>query len=187
VAAQHDGTVVAWHYNGAGVRLSHAVLVASMSGFRVHAVGDMNGDGNADLLWQGVSGSNATTIIWYMNGAGARSSFRTLATLPNAWTLGTVGDYNGDGHMDVVWKNNSTGQIVGWALNATQQRVATTPSPPAWPPGGLGEKSEGGGLRSKVQGLRLEIGDPPSPRLPPSQKLTADMTARQVGDRDGTV
>jgi hypothetical protein len=45
-------------------------------------------------------------------------------------------------HMDVVWKNTSTGQIVGWALNATQQRTATTPSPPAWPHGGLGEKSE---------------------------------------------
>jgi formylglycine-generating enzyme len=43
----------------------------------------------------------------------------------SAWTLGTVGDYNGDGHMDVVWKNNSTGQIVGWALNATQQRTGT--------------------------------------------------------------
>jgi hypothetical protein len=28
------------------------------------------------------------------------------------------------GYMDVVWKNNSTGQIVGWALNATQQRLS---------------------------------------------------------------
>jgi hypothetical protein len=123
---QHSttGQLVAWHYNGAGVRLSHAVIVSSMSGYRVHAVGDMNGDDNADLIWQGVSASNATTIIWYMNGAGARSSFRTLASLPSAWTLGTVGDYNGDGHMDVVWKNNSTGQIVGWALNATQQRIS---------------------------------------------------------------
>jgi hypothetical protein len=127
---QHSGTgqLVAWHYNGAGVRLSHAVLVASMSGFRVHAVGDMNGDGNADLIWQGAtSGSNAATIIWYMNGAGVRSSFKLDLGNP-AFCLdpvGAVGDYNGDGHMDVIWKNNSTGQIVGWALNATQQRSSS--------------------------------------------------------------
>jgi hypothetical protein len=105
------------------VRLSHAVLVASMSGFRVHGVADMNGDGNADLLWQGVSGSTATTIIWYMNGAGARTSFRILASLPSQWTLGTAGDYSGDTIVDVVWLNTSTRQAVGWNLNSNQQRT----------------------------------------------------------------
>jgi hypothetical protein len=40
----------------------------------------MDGDGHADLIWQGATtGSNAATVIWYMNGAGVRTRQAALS------------------------------------------------------------------------------------------------------------
>ncbi len=38
-----------------------------------------------------------------------------VTAVPNmAWNIGAVGDYNGDGRADLMWRNTSTGANVIW-------------------------------------------------------------------------
>jgi FG-GAP repeat len=40
----------------------------------------------------------------------------TLPTIPIAWRIAGVGDFNGDGNADLVWENTVTGQRAIWLL-----------------------------------------------------------------------
>jgi len=66
---------------------------------RIFAAGDVNGDGMDDLLL--LNKSNNTWGYWLMNGAKVTSS-RGFAATPG-YTPATVGDFNGDGKIDVIW------------------------------------------------------------------------------------
>ena len=44
-----------------------------------------------------------------------RRSFSPASTDP-VWQLRGIGDLNADGATDVVWRNQSTGQYVGWTM-----------------------------------------------------------------------
>ncbi len=59
-------------------------------------VGDFNGDGRTDLLWN----QFARTVLW----RGAASGFTTVA-VPRVYNFYTpvTGDFNGDGRDDVLW------------------------------------------------------------------------------------
>ena len=67
---QQDGTNLpgVWYMGGAdgSTFLSSKVLGDSQPGWRIVAVGDLNGDGHPDLIWQ--NGTNLPSV-WYMGGA----------------------------------------------------------------------------------------------------------------------
>lgn len=78
-----------------------------------NVVGDFDGNGVPDLVWQ-----NTTTrqvSVHYYGGAGGAvtSSWNWLASPGTlGWTVVAVADFNGDGHPDLVWENDTTGQVV---------------------------------------------------------------------------
>jgi glucose/arabinose dehydrogenase len=76
---------------------------------------DFNGDRNADILWQHISGARA---IWLMNGTAYGSSVN-LGTVTVSWNIAGSGDFNGDGKADILWENSSTGQRLIWIMNGT--------------------------------------------------------------------
>jgi uncharacterized repeat protein (TIGR01451 family) len=92
----------------------------------VHPVGDFDGDGREDLLWR-----NATTgqvTAWFMNNTVIASS-ATLSPPRGAdanWRLGGVGDFDGDGKPDLVWRNQATGADEIWLMNGLT-RTAVVP------------------------------------------------------------
>jgi hypothetical protein len=50
-----------------------------------------------------------------------------------AWTVSRVGDFDGDGRADIVWRNASTGQSVIWLMNGlTTVKTATATSDASW-------------------------------------------------------
>jgi chitodextrinase len=77
---------------------------------------DFNGDGKSDILWHNsATGSNS---IWLMNGAtisGGAANFATVADLN--WSIAGVGDFDGDGKSDILWRNGATGEISIWLMN----------------------------------------------------------------------
>jgi subtilisin family serine protease len=110
----------------------------------VRAVGDVDGDGFADLVWQ--HRVNGALAVWFMNGAqviGTQSlSIPQVADLQ--WHIAGAGDVDGDGKADLLWHHQTTGRLAVWLLDGAQV-VNTVPlSVPAvadvnWKVRGLGD------------------------------------------------
>ena len=121
-----DHTLVHWTLNGAQITSSQQVTlagnpVAPDASWNVAGVGDFKGNGNADLLWRN---SNGTLVEWTMNGSQILSSQNVFlgASAPtpdSSWNVAGLGDFNGDGNSDVLWRNNN-GSLVDWTMNGSQ-------------------------------------------------------------------
>jgi hypothetical protein len=92
-------------------------------------VGDFNGDGRSDLLWQA---SDGTTAIWFMNGFNA-SNGGVIANPGTTWQVIGAPDFNGDGKADVLLRYVD-GTPAVWLMNgATIQQGALLANPgPTW-------------------------------------------------------
>src|SRR6185437_9872481 len=78
---------------------------------------DFNTDGFSDIQWHN---DNGQVAIWEMNGTNQISGgAQILPFNPGpSWTEAGSGDFNGDGHSDILWQDAS-GQIAIWNMNGT--------------------------------------------------------------------
>src|SRR5439155_897357 len=91
-----------------------AAAVFSEGATRVHA--DFGGDGRSDILWR--NQGTGENYLYPMNGTTILPSegyLRTVADL--AWHIAGVGDFDGDGKADILWRNTSTGQNYIYLMN----------------------------------------------------------------------
>jgi hypothetical protein len=106
-----------WLMNGATISggATAFATVADLN-WSIAGVGDFDGDGKSDILWHNsTTGSNS---IWLMNGttiSGGATAFATVADLNRG--IAGVGDFDGDGKSDVLWRNRATGEISIWLMN----------------------------------------------------------------------
>ena len=99
--------------NGAGV---DTALVA-----RERARSDFNGDGYSDLLWQDVK--NGYVAAWLLQGS---HTTRTPAgashqVVDPQWRVAGTGDFNADGHPDIVWHHRTSGALYLWYMNGVNR------------------------------------------------------------------
>ncbi len=121
-----DGNLVDWSMDGSQILSSQGITaqgsaVAPGASWSVAGIGDFNGDGASDILWRN---ANGTLIDWTMNGSAITSSqdvtlSGTLATPDASWSIAGIGDFNGDGHSDLLWRN-ANGALTEWAMNGPQ-------------------------------------------------------------------
>ena len=111
--------------------------------WKIRAVGDVNGDGKADLIWRHTDGWLAT---WTMNGVQVTGTYylsiNRLAD-PN-WQIVGAGDTDGDGRADILWQNKVDGWLGVWTLNGPQvlsTQVLSIPkmTVPQWTIMGVGD------------------------------------------------
>lgn len=83
--------------------------------WQIVAVGDLNGDGRADLIWW----NNQTGQVYgmLMNGAAIVQQGMIYQEPNTAWQIAATGDYNGDSKADLLWHNASTLQDYEMPMN----------------------------------------------------------------------
>ena len=119
--------VAFWYTGGANnaiISSGNFVTTTPTAGWKVVAIGDFNGDGKSDLVFQ-----NQTTnqvAIWFMNGYLYQGGVLMPYTPPAGWTVAGAGDFNGDGMTDLAFQNQTTGQIALWYMNGPNYAGGTT-------------------------------------------------------------
>jgi len=116
-----DGTLTDWlgNANGNGGftdNWNNAVASASTD-WHVVGTGDFNGDGKVDLLWRNDDGTIADWL-GADNGGFIRNYANSVKSVSNDWTVAATGDFNADGHSDILWRNTD-GTIVNWLGNSS--------------------------------------------------------------------
>jgi hypothetical protein len=117
---QHDdGWLAVWLMNGFNATAGLLLSVPRMtdSNWVIAGAGDVNGDGMADLVWQ--NKANRMLGVWLLDGAAVigQSGLSIPAVSSLNWKIHGVGDVSGDGKADLLWQNESTGELGVWYLD----------------------------------------------------------------------
>ena len=76
--------------------------------WQLAGLGDFDGDGKDDILWR--NSSNGQNYLYFMNGTAIKATEGFITTVPSTvWQVKGVGDFDGDGKADIVWRNGSSG------------------------------------------------------------------------------
>jgi ELWxxDGT repeat protein len=129
-----SGELVEWQMNGASVTSSADLAAGGLAArpdasWSIAGIGDFNGNGTSDLLWRNLSGA---LVLWGMSGANIASSATVnvagVPLTPDAsWHVVDVGDFNGDGSSDILWRNDS-GALAEWLMNGATIVQSMTPT-----------------------------------------------------------
>ena len=135
--------IALWYTGGAdhaAITGGDYVSVTAPFGWTLVGVGDFNGDGKSDLVFQ-----NQTTnqvAFWFMSGPVFQGGVLMPFTPLPGWKIAGTGDIDGDGFTDLIFQNQSTGQIALWYMHGTTYvggTVMTTIPAPGWKVVGVGD------------------------------------------------
>ena len=105
------GNVTKWTVNTQGILQQYATF-GGMGAWNLKAIGDVNGDGQADLFWQISSG----WVVAYLSQTNSSYLGVGLGNL-GSWVLRAVADVDGDGIADLIWQHSS-GWVSVWLMNS---------------------------------------------------------------------
>jgi FG-GAP-like repeat len=118
---RHDsGQVYLWEMDGLNVKAEGSVTHAPVTNdWHVQGVGDFNGDGNSDVLWR--QDGSGQVYVWGMVGRQVQAEGAVEhAPVTSDWHVQGIGDFNGDGNSDVLWRQDGSGQVYVWEMNGRQ-------------------------------------------------------------------
>ncbi|NPC86785.1 trypsin-like serine protease [Pyxidicoccus fallax] len=105
-------------------------MPAGAAGWELRGTGDFNRDGHADLLW--FKPGTQEVSFWLLDGT------TVVGTASPSWSVGAAGwelrgtgDFNRDGHSDLLWFKPGTQEVNFWYLNGSTVLGAASPSTPA--------------------------------------------------------
>ena len=105
----NTGTVALWFMNG-------ATVASSKNLGAVPATWTIVGDANGGILWRDTAGDIA---LWTVQNGQVTGS-AALGTVPGNFVVQGVGDFNGDGFIDILWRDIASGTLSIWFTNGTQ-------------------------------------------------------------------
>jgi hypothetical protein len=128
-----SGVVSGWLMNGVQIKQQGTIYAGLSSDWAIQRVGDLDGDGKADIVFRSTSAGDVTA--WLMNGLSIKQWGTTYTGLPSEWVIQQIGDLDGDGKSDLIFRNTSTGDVAGWLMNGIglkQGGIIYSGLPAAW-------------------------------------------------------
>lgn len=117
-----------WLMNSTSIGSVQLTTTVSDVNWVIEEAADMDGDSIPDYIWRNYS--NGQIGIWLMDSNGAIRSVQTLTPLTDLnWRIAGVGDFNGDGKNDLLWRNYATFDNAIWFMNGTVFSSATLIAP----------------------------------------------------------
>lgn len=112
---------IVWYMNGTS-QTGWGALPSLGVNWWLSGIADFNGDGKTDILWRhtGTGSNSGMNIVWYMDGI-SQTGWGQMPTLDKVWQLSGIADYNGDGKLDVLWRNTTTGENIVWYMDGLKQ------------------------------------------------------------------
>jgi hypothetical protein len=148
-----NGRVAGWLLQGPNVIAAQGLVnvtgpapVAAVepdAAWEIRAVGDLSGDGKADLVWQ-----HATTgalAAWFMDGFNlVRAAALSVGAMPDLnWKIAGAGDINSDGKADLIWQHDGNGALGAWLMFGEQvvmqRRLTAYVADLSWKVRGVGD------------------------------------------------
>jgi peptidyl-Asp metalloendopeptidase len=128
---QSTGAPYLWVMNGTAEAYGTYLTPSSVSPvWQIQGLADFNSDGKLDVLWRNTS--TGQLYVWFMNGPSqVNGSFLTPSAAANAWQVRALADFDANGTADILWQNQSTGQLYVWFMNGTTQSSGTFLTPSA--------------------------------------------------------
>ncbi len=119
---RHDasGQLAVWFMNGTVKEGGVLLPGIADTAWKVGGTGDFNHDGRADLLWR--HDTSGALTAWLMNGTTVVSDtpLNPSALSDTQWRIVGTGDFNRDGHTDILWRHETSAHLVVWYLQGTQ-------------------------------------------------------------------
>ena len=117
-----EGWIAGWIMDGTRVIESVGITPERVTdtNWKIVATADVNGDGHSDFIWR--HRTDGWLAVWLMEGTTLRQSV-SLAPERVAdpdWTIAGAGDFNVDGHVDLLWWNQRHGWLVVWEMQGTR-------------------------------------------------------------------
>ena len=115
---QGQGTTIIWFMTGTTISSQGYPYLVSDTDWRIDRTGDFNGDGKTDILWRyyGSGPDQGTAIIWCMDGAAVIDQIFPYRVSDTDWKIDGIGDFNGDGKADLLWRYYATGEGTGTTI-----------------------------------------------------------------------
>jgi hypothetical protein len=115
-----------WRVNGLDLAETLELPLVNDLNWQIAGTGDFDHDRQTDLLWRytGTTGADlGKVLIWTMNGDTPVQAVELPVRVSDVnWQIAGVGDFNQDGHSDLLWRNYGTtgadaGKVVIWTMN----------------------------------------------------------------------
>jgi len=143
-----DGYLALWQMNGVTLSGVQQLSINQMTStaWTIAGYGDLNGDGERDIVWEDDSGSLAT---WLMNGPQVVNTlWLSIPKVDPKWRVRGVADVNGDGKADLIFRHTD-GWLAAWYMNgatviATSMLSIDRVSDPNWVVVGAGDTNGDG-------------------------------------------
>jgi hypothetical protein len=130
------GDVALWLMDRS-LRVKQSTVMASgvPQAWQIVATGDLDGDATADLVWR--QSQTGDVAVWLINAGTAIAGQKLIVAsgVPLAWQIVGVGDVDGDGKADLLWRHAQTGDLAVWLMNGATVRhgpIVAPGVPLAW-------------------------------------------------------
>lgn len=117
-----DGRVSAWFMTGFTLRDGSLFSIPQVPDlqWRIRSVGDLDGDGKADLIWQ--HDGNGSVAVWRMDGVTVlEGTLLNPSSTDPVWRLAGSADFDGDGRRDLLWQHRNEGWLAVWLMDGTNR------------------------------------------------------------------